>query len=140
MMELIFSDYIYVLIFYIFVCIPLYSLALLRPFCAIQKKISGIDRSLIHCFLYSCATWTTLSLFAASLSYFLLVTKTGSYYFLVHFFIVIPAVSLLSSLIISRMKNQNGMGSNYLDLGVFLCSFSLFTSFIYMGLKVYLGS
>ncbi|CDR33761.1 Putative membrane protein [Criblamydia sequanensis CRIB-18] len=139
MINTILSNYVYATIFYFLVFIPFYTLILLPSFCRLQKRISGLEKSSISCFFYFYASLCIISLFAASLSYFLLVTNTRSFYFLIHFFIIIPLVSLLSSCVISRIGNKKRLTDYILDLGIFLTSFSLFTSFIYMGLKLHIN-
>jgi hypothetical protein len=139
MMNTIFSNYLYVTAFYFLVLLPFFSLIFLSAFCSFQKKISGLERSLMKCFFYFYAVWCIVSLFATSLSYLLLTTNTGSYYFLTHFFIAVPILSLLSGVVFSGITNKNCIKENLSNLGIFLNSFSLFISFIYMGLKFYLG-
>lgn len=139
MMNTIFSNYIYVTAFYFLALLPFFSLIFLSAFCSFQKKISGLERSLMKCFFYFYALWCIVSLFAASLSYLLLATNTGSYYFSIHFFVIVPVLSMLSGVIFSGIINKNCIKEYLSNLGIFLNSFSLFTSFIYMGLKFYLG-
>lgn len=138
MINTILSNYIYATIFYFLVFIPLYTLILLPSFCRLQKRISDLEKSSLKGFFYFYASLCIISLFAGSLSYFLIVSKTGSYYFLIHFFIIIPLISLLSNCVISRIRNRKCLTDYIFDLGIFLTTFSLFTSFIYMGLNLHM--
>lgn len=139
MINTIFGNYMYLTGFYFFAFVPLYSLALLLTFCVFRKKKSVLEKSLIKYYLYFYAACCIASLFAASLSYLLLSTNTGSYYFPIHFFVAVPVLSLLSGCVFSGITNKGCVKNYASNLGIFLNSFSLFSSFIYMGLKSYLG-
>lgn len=137
MFKVIFSNFIYAGIFYFFVFIPLISLVLLPAFRSLQRKISVIERGWLKCYCFAYAIWSLVSLFAASLSYLLLKTNTGSYFFIVHFFVVIPLLCLFFSYVLSRIRNIGSIKDYYSDLSMFLMFFSLFSSLFFMGFKLY---
>lgn len=138
-MNTILGNYIYLSAFYFFVFTPLYSLFLFSTFYFFSKKKSLIEISSRKCFYYFYMACCIASLFAASLSYLLLVSNTGSYYFSIHYFIVVPILSLLSGVVFSGVVDKDYIKYYLSNLGIFLNSISLFISLIYMGLKFYSG-
>ena len=138
-MSTIFGNFIYLMAFYFLVLLPFCSLVLLRAFRAFQRKISGLEGGWIKSLFYSYLMWCILSLFAASLAYLQITLKTGSYYFLIHFFLVVPVLSLLLGMLFSKIKNKDCTKDFSTNVGTVLNFFSFFIAFIYMGLKSHLG-
>jgi len=96
-------------------------------------KINAMKR-----YLYLFLLFCLICFFTISLCYLLLLTKTGSYYFIAHFLVVVPIASLsldrvLSSLLIRKRWN------NFSGIAIFLYFFSVLMAFIYMGLSSYMG-
>lgn len=134
-MAVILKNHTYTIFFYFFVFLPLYSLIFVQVFKRFKKNISGIDAPFLHCVFYAYTSWFILSSFSASLAFLLLSINAFSYYFFIHFFLVIPIVSFCFSAIFFFLTEKKYTKNLFPDLIIFLSSFSLFLSLTYMALK-----
>ena len=139
MTNTIFGNYIYLTLFYFFAMLPCVTLLMLPGFRFFQKKTLEVKTSFIKSYFYFYTVFCALSIFAASLAFFLLMTNKGSMYFLVHFGLIVPLSGYLLGSLFSKIIEKKPKKNFSTITVILLSSFSFFISFIYMGLKAHLG-
>ena len=138
MINQILTNNIYLMASYFIFAVPIFALTSLRLLRTANQNIECLEGSFFRNFFTSYAIWSIVTLFAASLAYLILMTNSKSNYFYIHFFLVIPVISLLSSLLITRTQGKKRLTSCVSGLLFFLSVFSLIITFIYMGMKFHL--